>query len=91
MTLLNRYNWKNGAKVVLTHPDPSYSIGPANPKQGTEYACDGILTQAGGSSCHVDWRNGCSNGYKEGELSLAEESASGNCGSIWNNIPFDDF
>jgi len=70
--------------VVLTKPDPSYDIGRANPMQGTRYACKGVMVDAGGHSCHVDWNNGHSNSYKDNELSLAEEPASGNCQSIWN-------
>lgn len=63
-----------GAKVKLTHPDPSYSLGRNNPKTGTKWECEG--TYDGGD--HVQWDNGSSNSYKSGELSAAD-----GCISIW--------
>jgi hypothetical protein len=68
---------KIGAKVRLTNPCPSYSIGKNNPAVGTKWECEGVLVSHG----TVHWDNGTQNSYKSGELALAD-----GCISIWYDI-----
>ena len=68
---------KIGAKVRLTHPRPSYSIGRNNPAVGTKWECEGTYRGEG----TVEWVNGSQNGYEPGTLTLAD-----GCISIWYDI-----
>lgn len=75
---------REGMRVLLTHPNKSYEIGPNNPQVGTEWQCKGVIADFG-SSIHVEWDNGHSNSYISNELSLILENyeAQGNCETIW--------
>ena len=80
--LLTLENGRVRMRVKLTHPDPSYRIGPGNPKVGTKYECEGVVEYVGGS-VDVRWDNGHTNNYKEGELTILDY---GICVSIWEGI-----
>jgi hypothetical protein len=66
-----------GNKVKLVSPDPGYTIGTNNPAVGTKWECAGVYR----GNSHVEWENGSSNGYKNGELAPAEPYI-----NIWHKI-----
>ena len=70
-----------GMKVYLTSPDSFYIINESNPAKSSKYSCTGIITELN-SGIRVKWKNGVSNHYKDGELSLVERSK---YHSIWPN------
>lgn len=65
-----------GARVKLDRPDHSYRVGPNNPAVSTKYECVGTLVD----DYIVDWDNGTSNSYKDGELVDTDYP----CKSIWD-------
>lgn len=66
---------KIGMKVLLTHPDNCYEIGPNNPATNTEWECTGIIVEKGSQSIGVTWSKGYRNMYRGGELSAAENGS----------------
>jgi hypothetical protein len=82
-TLLKRNQCSVGMIVKLTHPDSSYSLGPANPRIGTEWECTGRITEVYGDTINVSWKNGFTNSYKDNELSLLSLSS---CIDLWEEI-----
>ena len=83
MTTISQSEAKWGMKVLLTDPDPEYSIGRANPKTGTKWECEGTISSVDSGTISVDWDNGDHNGYKGGELS---PSGGGICVDLWEDI-----
>lgn len=75
-----------GARVILTHPDNHYTIGPANPAFGSKFFCEGVVALIevdkvnGKEVVYVKWDKGGVNNYKNNELSLVTE---GRFSSIW--------
>lgn len=79
---LNLEKAEKGWRVVLTHPDPGYSIDETNPVLGTEYECCGTILYCEDDFLEVEWDNGMTNTYKDMELSTIKEINS--CISIWD-------
>ena len=70
-----------GNIVILTHPNPGYSIGTTNPKINTRYYCEGVIHSIrDNETIEVLWNNGSVNYYRSGEISLARKR---NIKSIW--------
>ena len=58
---------KKGTRVLLKQ-DTRYTPAPNNPKEGSEFVCVGTLQIIGPGHYSVNWDNGTSNGYVEGDL-----------------------
>jgi hypothetical protein len=69
-----------GMRVMLTNPNPSYTIYESNPAVGSRFECEGEITTIDKDFVEVEWDNGSSNTYKNNELSL---SNTGVCVGIW--------
>lgn len=80
MKTLKCHEISKGMRVVLTAPDNSYNINETNPEVGTVWECIGTVASCSSGSISVVWDNGCSNSYKDNELSASYE---GRCKSIW--------
>lgn len=74
---------KKGLIVKLTHPKPAYTLGPSNPAVGTEWETTGEIIAIGLASIGVRWKNGKTNSYSIGTLSIADGIPEGNFESIW--------
>ena len=72
---------KKGDRVKLK-ADSRYSPTKNNPKVGSKYECDGIITSINLnlSVITVDWNNGQYNTYKKEDLEVSE---CGCCVSLW--------
>lgn len=80
MKTLKCHEVSRGMRVVLSNPDNDYNINETNPAVGTKWECCGSVYSNGEGSMSVNWDNGCSNSYKDNELSVSYE---GRCKSIW--------
>lgn len=68
-------------RVILTHPDPNYSIGESNPAVNSPWECTGTIVCVDRyNEITVKWDNGYSNIYKNNELSISHD---GQCIPIW--------
>lgn len=70
-----------GMEVYLTNPDSFYIINESNPVKDSKYSCTGNIIKLD-FGIKVKWKNGVSNHYKDGELSLVEGPK---YHSIWTN------
>ena len=70
---------EEGERVRLRNADYHYTIGKSNPLIGTKFECEGVYT---GDGEMVEWVNGYSNSYKDGEL----ERVDANCVDLWKEI-----
>jgi hypothetical protein len=89
---------ETGERVLLTE-DGGYDPDKSNPIVGTEFECEGTITEVDPMSeedeeddfqhydenacIYVKWDNGHENVYKGGDLILSRPE--GNCTSIWRN------
>lgn len=84
--LIEATNDLNNAEVKLL--PGRYSAHESNPVIDSVYECTGILSidGAGSSYCYnVDWYNGTSNTYREGDLiAINGKVEKAQCISIWN-------
>lgn len=73
--LLSKEECKLGMKVYLVKPDSFYVLNEKNPVKGSIYSCTGSIIKLDsdpGIGIKVKWKNGSSNYYKSGELSLVK-------------------
>jgi hypothetical protein len=77
----------SGDRVILTNPDPGYTIHERNPTVGSRWFCGGKILNPGvdGEYISVRWDNGERNSYKDYELSFEEDFNVGICVSLWEN------
>jgi hypothetical protein len=63
-------DFREGDRVFLISNKRGYSLGMSNPLVGTPFECEGTVVRAR-SGYRVDWDNGHSNSYAEGDLGAA--------------------
>ena len=69
-----------GTRVLLMR-DTRYTPTRNNPTEGSSYECVGEISFIGKGHYRVDWDNGTSNGYVEGDLRPAH-----GCVDLWGEI-----